>query len=128
MYCRDCSYPLDHLDQQRCPECGRPFDPESPRTYRRRARRISRGWSRLLVAVLVIAVYVSSYFILVEKGPSLSLSANPPYSFRQTPKYRVGGEVASVVYSPAHWVDRRIRQQYWQDLGWIEYPNLSGAI
>ena len=33
MYCRQCRYPLDHLDKYRCPECGRAFDPKDPRTY-----------------------------------------------------------------------------------------------
>jgi hypothetical protein len=30
--CRDCGYPLARLQSHRCPECGRPFDPENPRT------------------------------------------------------------------------------------------------
>ena len=32
--CRTCAYILDHLPQSRCPECGRPFDPADPATYR----------------------------------------------------------------------------------------------
>jgi hypothetical protein len=30
--CRDCGYPLVRLLSDRCPECGRPFDPTDPRT------------------------------------------------------------------------------------------------
>jgi hypothetical protein len=30
--CRDCGYPLARLLSDRCPECGRPFDPTNPRT------------------------------------------------------------------------------------------------
>jgi methionyl-tRNA synthetase len=44
-YCRDCSYSLDQLTENQCPECGRKFEPESPNTWdptpeaRRRRRR-----------------------------------------------------------------------------------------
>ena len=30
--CLDCYYPLRDLGENRCPECGRPFDPRLPRT------------------------------------------------------------------------------------------------
>ena len=42
MYCRRCWYVLDGLAECRCPECGRPFDPTMPRTYRTKPR--SRWW------------------------------------------------------------------------------------
>ncbi|MEO1235921.1 MAG: hypothetical protein AAFX76_03945 [Planctomycetota bacterium] len=32
--CHDCDYPLHGLDRHACPECGRPFDPDKPRSYR----------------------------------------------------------------------------------------------
>ncbi len=35
--CLDCGYILDHLPEPRCPECGRTFDPEDPRTFRSNA-------------------------------------------------------------------------------------------
>ena len=31
--CRDCEYVLDRLPSNRCPECGRRFDPDDPGTY-----------------------------------------------------------------------------------------------
>ena len=34
MYCLRCGYALDGLRDNKCPECGRPFYPQSPRTYR----------------------------------------------------------------------------------------------
>ena len=34
-YCLGCSYVLDGLPEDRCPECARPFDPQDPRTFRR---------------------------------------------------------------------------------------------
>jgi predicted amidophosphoribosyltransferase len=33
-YCSNCGYVLDGLPENRCPECGRPFDPDDPRTFR----------------------------------------------------------------------------------------------
>ncbi len=47
MYCRKCGYVLDGLDEHRCPECGRPFDPGRRRTYRTRPR--MRWWLRALL-------------------------------------------------------------------------------
>ena len=32
--CRECGYLLRGLPEPRCPECGRPFDPHDPTTYR----------------------------------------------------------------------------------------------
>ncbi len=37
MYCKGCWYVLDGLPENRCPECGRPFDPKRRRTYRKLA-------------------------------------------------------------------------------------------
>ena len=33
MYCRGCEYILDGLDRNRCPECGRTFDPDDLATF-----------------------------------------------------------------------------------------------
>ena len=33
-YCSDCEYNLDGLPEHRCPECGQPFDPDDPRTFK----------------------------------------------------------------------------------------------
>lgn len=33
-YCLGCGYVLDGLPEHRCPECGRPFDPDNPRTFK----------------------------------------------------------------------------------------------
>src|SRR4051812_38696663 len=34
--CFDCNYPLRGLESRHCPECGRAFDPDKPRTFNRR--------------------------------------------------------------------------------------------
>ena len=33
MHCKSCEYPLEYLTVNRCPECGREFDPDNPWTY-----------------------------------------------------------------------------------------------
>ncbi len=33
-YCIRCFYILNHLPEDRCPECGQVFDPEDPETFR----------------------------------------------------------------------------------------------
>ena len=39
MFCRQCEYALDGLEVFRCPECGRPFDPDQRQSYRRSPRK-----------------------------------------------------------------------------------------
>ncbi|MEM9916135.1 MAG: hypothetical protein AAF911_14360 [Planctomycetota bacterium] len=43
MYCRNCLYPLAQLEASACPECGRRFDRQDPRTFLKRPRKI-RGF------------------------------------------------------------------------------------
>lgn len=48
MYCRRCDYPLNDLNSTECPECGRAFSVDRPRTYRKRPRiRWLRGLMRV---------------------------------------------------------------------------------
>lgn len=60
--CRRCGYRLDGLVDFRCSECGTPFDPRNPRTYRRpgqlreqtsRRIRIWSGWIMALGSMLL---------------------------------------------------------------------------
>jgi Leucine-rich repeat (LRR) protein len=39
IWCQKCGYVLDGLSENRCPECGREFDPAKRRTFRRRPMR-----------------------------------------------------------------------------------------
>lgn len=41
--CLQCGYRLDHLTENRCPECGQPFDPGNLMSYRSSAWKKS-GW------------------------------------------------------------------------------------
>ena len=51
MYCRACSYILDAIPDNRCPKCGRLFDPTKRRTYARKPR-----WRRRLRLALVLGL------------------------------------------------------------------------
>lgn len=33
MFCKDCHYNLKAIDSKQCPECGRPFDPDYPKSW-----------------------------------------------------------------------------------------------
>lgn len=55
MYCRGCSYLLIGLYENRCPECGRAFDPAIPRTYRTHPH---REWLGNLCRILLLAAIV----------------------------------------------------------------------
>lgn len=59
--CLDCDYSLRGLSQNRCPECGRAFDPHDPRTFNagraltwfERKQLASMGWPTLSVIALL---------------------------------------------------------------------------
>ena len=62
MFCRQCEYALDGLETFRCPECGRTFDPDQRRSYRRSPRQ----WQfRMAVrAVLRAALRITGFACL----------------------------------------------------------------
>src|SRR5688500_8206098 len=65
MYCRSCTYPLQGLDGNRCPECGLIFDAADVRTFRRTKTR-SRRVVALTVATLLVLVLAGVGYL---KGP-----------------------------------------------------------
>ncbi len=68
MFCLGCGYALDGLAQNRCPECGRPFYPDSPNTYRAtphpRILPTHRTALALLLAMLPILISIAGGYIL----------------------------------------------------------------
>jgi hypothetical protein len=57
MYCRQCGYQLAGLSENRCPECGRAFDPGNRRTFLCEPRSWSvRRWARRIAVALAAAV------------------------------------------------------------------------
>jgi len=68
MRCLSCEYPLKGLVEHRCPECGREFDPNDPKTFDdgQRARLYGR-WRRAEVAAIA-AVFVFSALIVFSSS------------------------------------------------------------
>ncbi len=64
--CLNCGYILDGLPENRCPECGRPFDPEDPDSFTWGTRHRS-GWAYLGLA---IACWVAAELprVLLDSG------------------------------------------------------------
>jgi hypothetical protein len=59
-YCIDCNYPLQGLTSNRCPECGRAFDPADPKSISARpvgplARFLLRPPGRIVFVVAILA-------------------------------------------------------------------------
>jgi hypothetical protein len=60
MYCRKCGYQLVGLSANRCPECGRVFDPTDPRTFHRRAREPGLWrWMRRIALLMLTLVLLA---------------------------------------------------------------------
>lgn len=60
-FCQRCAYPLDGLGENRCPECGRPFDPEDSETFDGPRARI--GHRHLIAALVGLGVLCVSFVI-----------------------------------------------------------------
>lgn len=54
IFCKTCGYCLYGLPENRCPECGRPFDPADPGTFRTRPLRATRRWALRAALVLLL--------------------------------------------------------------------------
>jgi hypothetical protein len=67
IFCRHCGYNLSALPQNRCPECGRPFDPNNPRTFSKHSGSpVRRHWAKRIVVSLLA-------FLLLATAAGLSL-------------------------------------------------------
>jgi hypothetical protein len=75
MYCRWCGYALAGLSDNRCPECGRRFDPARRRTFSRwpRGWRIRRWLRRLAIVaavMLTLATAAGTFFYTQIRRPN----------------------------------------------------------
>jgi hypothetical protein len=143
-YCRGCGYCLDHLENHRCPECGREFDPAKPRTMSRRPRRARVSVLKIFlvsIAVLGLIGYGVAYHqivqVMIPPPQPIGINLNLGYPFKYTPPppppklpidgsyaipprkatYRVGGDFSQLFFAPAHWIDRRLRRDLWRYAG-----------
>lgn len=64
MHCLTCHYDLAHLAENRCPECGRAFDPADPNTFLHN-RSAQRGrWTPLGIGLAFIVGPVIMMFLI----------------------------------------------------------------
>ena len=65
----------------------------------------------ICLTVLVVAVYVATYFVLVRRAPLITTGV-PPWTRRTS--YRIGGDYSRWLYAPIHELDRHFRMDYWE--------------
>jgi len=76
MRCRNCGYILEHLPENRCPECGRPFDPHDPKSF---VRGRQKRWTAaaLLLGYALLIPLISIAVNLWRTGRYLYLGFDP---------------------------------------------------
>jgi hypothetical protein len=66
MRCLSCHYSLKNLTENRCPECGREFDPRYPNTFESGAHlSVARFVFRLAVLALSVFLVLGTLFAVV---------------------------------------------------------------
>ena len=64
MRCLSCHYSLEHLTENRCPECGRAFDPDDPATFGPQPPRALTWWQFCIwTALFWSAIIIPTYII-----------------------------------------------------------------
>lgn len=104
----DCAYWLVNLPTQRCPECGRWFDPADPSTYQQASKKV--GWRRLASSLssrqCVIFAVLSLYGIVNASGPAQwEAGSICMVAFVGVPLW-LGILLLYVVRTAATWLDR----------------------
>ena len=62
MFCRKCGYALVGLSSNRCPECGRDFDPAKPKSFLAHPPRVwFRGIVRIVVVLFCLSLPLDAY-------------------------------------------------------------------
>lgn len=94
LYCRHCRYPLDGLDSERCPECGRPFSERSaltedrPGVWRGRLTTLLLGFVPLVVLMFAFEWALAGLIIAAIGG--LAVGAVTAYTLRFPGRRRRG--------------------------------------
>ncbi len=108
MRCLGCGYQLKHLPENRCPECGRTFDPDDDKTY---VGKLVDGWKYLLAAVGAgLAMFAPLVVVLLnERRPfgSPSILGNLGFLVVLGPIGMIGGCILAVSIAKASWEDLR---------------------
>ena len=129
MYCLDCDYVLDGTAKNRCPECGRTFDPGDPLSFRRTLAspfdKILR-WliaQRFVAPFSFIALLWATYFV-----PGISILALTVLGIGvvvQLERKRWYAALLTVCLSPFVWSGVKGVVDYGLDRGAIRYMGLA---
>jgi hypothetical protein len=65
------------------------------------------------VVILLLIGYMLSYFALVDRV-ALSSGGLLGSSYVLGPHYAIEGETVYHFFAPAHWIDQRLRPNYWE--------------
>lgn len=91
--CMSCGYVLQGLESRRCPECGREFDPNDPRTFSDKPPYLpTRYWFPGLVMAAVVTV-VMGVGLVAAAGYGVAVSIVLPICFGTVLGYGVRGGV-----------------------------------
>jgi len=134
MYCRNCSYSLQGLTEQLCPECGRAFQADSPRTYRQRPYRVPprlKKFILILAALTPLVSYAGLYYTFVK--PDAQITAPIDDSTKGTitvvAKYDFTdadhAKAAETWFAPVHWIDRVVRADCWPTNAPLTLPTIE---
>lgn len=77
-------------------------------------RKSSPILAAMTTCLVIAGLYVGTYLANV-KTRTLASSGIPPWA--KVPEYRVGGNLAELVFQPLHRCDRQIRKDYWHYYG-----------
>ena len=67
----------------------------------------------------VLAVYLGAYFALLEGKVYWPIGVDAATGinlFEAAPRYRVQGKSVEKVFSPANWIDRMLRDEFWETI------------
>ncbi len=79
MRCKRCGYDLRDLGEHRCPECGRPFDPQRPRTWL--SKPVS-GRKSLLLAIVGAVLFVIPLALALAEDVGVDFMSRLPTAVR----------------------------------------------
>lgn len=130
-YCTACHYRLDHLPENRCPECGRAFDPEDPTTFLGRnvisiwARRgrPPGNWTLAATALFGILLLVGASMPKYETiGASFCMAHVMLIALVMDYGFRIAAVSAVHVSTPPRACKRTLGRRRWR---WVPLPLLA---
>lgn len=108
MHCLGCGYQLKHLPENRCPECGKPFDPDDDRTFAGKlidARKYV--WSAIGAGLATFTPLLVGWFNDQRPFGSPSIFGNLDFLVVLGPIGIIGGLIVAASIAKASWNDMK---------------------